>query len=494
MSLGLRCAVPYERRLAMVCTDPIKFSRKLIVTLVPLVLCLVTAAPAIIARPGEWTRITETADSNIQEPALARTADGVLHVVWMRKNGAKRDLLHTALSKDGKLAGGPTSILEAWATLDNPDLIITKDGGLRLFISGQRTTDIKDPHSQGALTSATAPASGAAWKLEKGAHSQSKSVTASPVGAASLQDGTPVVAWAVSFALQAHLGLDPKKEDMKFQTTCCSYQPDISVDDATGEAVLGWFSNARDEQGLYTQTIAPAAGERQYVPDSATPDRKAALSIDQRMAITSRIGAPGVFVAYGAGYPTFKTVNLWRHGTAQPAVIAQASGARHVNIAAGPEGRLWVMWERNRRVYATRSNRDATRFGAVVEVAPPAGKAESGIYKVKGEGSVWPLDLLVACQSVNELATYHTQALPGLSLTASPKSVAAAQGGTITFQVSDAGDPVADATISIAGKSLTTDAEGHASYDLPKGAKAGAITATASKAEYTPASARVTVK
>jgi hypothetical protein len=152
------------------------------------------------------------------------------------------------------------------------------------------------------------------------------------------------------------------------------------------------------------------------------------------------------------------------------------------------------MWQRNRRAYATRSNRDITRFGAIVEVAPPAGKAESGIYKVKGEGSVWPLDLFLACQSINELATYHTQVLPGLSLNASPKTITAAQGGNVTFEVTDAGDPVAGATISVAGKSLTTDAQGRATYAVAKGAKPGAIAATASKADYTPASFRVTVK
>jgi hypothetical protein len=294
--------------------------------------------------------------------------------------------------------------------------------------------------------------------------------------------------------LQAHLGLNPKQPDLKFQTTCCAYQPDIAVDAASGEAVLGWFSNATKEHGLYTQTIAPQQGEKQYVPRSATDDRNSSLSIDQRMAITARIGAPGVYVAYGTGYPTVKTVDLWQHGSTEPLGVADAPGARLINISAGPEGRAWVMWERNRRVYAKRSNRSVGRFGATVEVVPPAGKAESGIYKVKGEGSIWALDLFVACQSINELATYHTQVLPGLSLIASPPTVDAAAGGNVTFSVTDAGDPVAGATISVAGKSLTTDAQGRATYTVAKGAKPGALSATATKVEYTKASARVTVR
>jgi hypothetical protein len=453
----------------------------------------VAAVPVHAQQSHEWARITETSDANIFEPALARTADGILHVVWLRKNGSNRDFVHTAIGKDGKVAGTPATVLENWVSLNNPDLIVTKDGGLRLFFGGQRTTDVKDPYSHGSLYSVTAPASGAAWTLDKGAHAQSNAVSASPVGAAVLPDGTPLAAWAVSFALQAHVGLNPKTEDWKFQTTCCAYQPDVAVDSESGEAVLGWFSNAKDEQGLYTQTIAPTTGGKHYIPDSAAPDRNAALSLDQRIAIASRLGAPGVYVAYGAGYPIYKTVNLWRHGSSQPMVVAKAEGARLVNVSAGPEGRLWVMWQRNRRAYATRSNRAVTKFGPVVEVVPPAGKAESGIYKVKGEGSLGPLDLFLACQSLHELATYHTQVFPPLALAASPAKLVAESGGTVTFTVSDVDDPVEGATVIADGKTLTTDAQGKATLTLPKGSKPGTLVAKAQKEGYADASAKVTL-
>ncbi len=458
---------------------------------------LVVAWSVLVAQPGppgEWTRITAPTDSNSYEPALARTGDGVLHVVWLKKNGTKVDLMHTAVGADGKVTGSPATVLSAWTGISNPDLVVSKDGRLRVFFGGMRTTDVKDPYSQGTLYAATAGADGANWTLEKGSLSQSHNVHASPVGAAVMADGTPLATWAVSFALQTHQGLNPKDPDQKYQTTCCAYQPDIAVDAQSGDAVLGWYSNATKEQGLYTQTILPKAGERQFVPDSATPDHNSSLSLDQRMAITARIGAPGVYVAYGAGYPTYQTVNLWRHGTATPLIVAKAQGARHVNIAAGPEGRLWVMWQRNRRIYATRSNRAATRFGAIVEVAPPAGKAQSGIYKVKGEGSVWPLDLFVACQSINELATYHTQVLPGLSVSATPRTVASAQGGMVTLEVTDAGDPVPGAAVSVAGKTLTTDAKGRALFPIAKGSRAATLLARATKTRYTPGSVRFTVK
>ena len=129
-------------------------------------------------------------------------------------------------------------------------------------------------------------------------------------------------------------------------------------------------------------------------------------------------------------------------------------------------------------MYATRSNRAATKFGAVVEVNPPAGTRS--IWKVAGDGALGPLDLVVSASTPGSLAFWHTQVLPGLSL--------ACRGGRVVLcTVSDAGDPVRGATVRMGGRTLTTNARGKALADLP----AGAYRAAASKAGYTSASASV---
>jgi hypothetical protein len=78
---------------------------------------------------------------------------------------------------------------------------------------------------------------------------------------------------------------------------------------------------------------------------------------------------------------------------------------------------------------------------------------------------------------------YHSQTLPGLTL--------AATGGKIPrFRVTDAGDPIAGARVSVGGRNLVTDGTGRASVDL----RPGRYTAAASKSGYVGAAKRVRVR
>ena len=63
-----------------------------------------------------------------------------------------------------------------------------------------------------------------------------------------------------------------------------------------------------------------------------------------------------------------------------------------MNLARGPDGRLWVMWEDSSQLYAARTNRSANKVGAIVRVGTPPGT--STLWDDFGEGSLGPLDLL----------------------------------------------------------------------------------------------------
>jgi hypothetical protein len=432
--------------------------------------------------------VTGPDGGNIEEPALARTHDGVLHVAWQRKNGTQVDLVHSTLSLEGRPVGQPVTMFQGWAALNNPDLLVQPDGSLRVFFGGIRSIRSTDPNQ--SLNTAVAPPSGESWELQDGRASAGTSAYASPVGATLLRDGTPAAAWAVTGGLFVHVGVDPTEADQRYQDACCAYQPALATDATTGEVVLGWYSNAAGQNGLYTQTVAPARGPRQYLPGSADDGRNSALSIDQKMALSARREAAGVYAAYGTGYPTFKKVVLWRHGTASPVTVASAEGARHVNLAAAPEGRLWVMWARAGRLYAVRTNRAAARFGPTLAVDAPAGT--DVVFKLKGEGSLGPLDLFtrVGRHGAPGTAAWHTRLLPPLALSAAPASFEAKQGGRITFTVTDVGDPVAGAAVSFAGQTLTTDDRGQATASVAKG-RATSMDATARRWGYTTATARI---
>ena len=209
----------------------------------------------------------------------------------------------------------------------------------------------------------------------------------------------------------------------------------------------------------------------------------------QRTALTGRIGAGGVYLAYGAGYPAFGTVQLLRIGR-QPVAVARSSRIEHVGIAAGPGGRLWLFWSTGDGYVVTRSNRAATRFESVTRVAlPEAGATTYGLY---GEGSAGTLDLVAHAGSGSSIPDWHTQVLPRLSLTV-VFSRTEKKGGQLlrrlSLRVTDAGDPVPGATVKVAGRTLRTAADGRVSGLFPStGKQAGA---KARKAGYAAATTRV---
>jgi hypothetical protein len=441
---------------------------------VTVVLVLGLSASASAGPRGQWTRLPGTV-INFAEPGLARTGDGVLHVVYTRRNGTKEDLVHLAISPAGQV-GADAVAVGGWSAMSHPDLLRMPDGSLRAFFGGIRSTNVGETNKR--LSTATAPASGTPWTLKPGDVVQAPSAYATGVAGAGLaKDGTPISTWSVSPGLGYHYGINGGDPDRAIpQTGCCLYTPDVGVDSASGQAWVGFHSNENASPGLYVNAIGPAGpqGGRKLAPGSVTG--KSSIYPGNRTSLAGRIGAAGVYLFYGQGYPTFKTLALWKVDTAKPHLVIKADRNEHANVAPAPDGRLWLMWEQNGTIYAARTNRAASRVGAVNAIKPPSGAT---IYRLNGEGSAGPLDL-IANMSAGGQNLFHQQVWPKLSLAGSRS------GTKIVFRVADAGDPVASATVKAAGKSLKTAANGTATLSpAPK----GRVKATASKAGYAPATA-----
>jgi hypothetical protein len=441
------------------------------------VLVLALAASASAGPRGQWTRLPGTV-INFAEPGLARTGDGVLHVIYTRRNGTKEDLVHLEVSPGGNV-GADAVALGGWSSMSHPDLMRMPDGSLRAFFGGIRSTNAGETNN--SMNTATAPASGAPWTLKPGKAAQSTSAYATGVAGAGLaKDGTPISAWSGSPGLGFHYGIDTSTPDGKIpQTGCCLYTPEVAVDSASGQAWVGFHSNESAGPGLYVNAIGPAGpqGGRKLAQGSVTG--KSSIYPGNRTSLTGRIGAGGVYLFYGQGYPTFKTLALWKVSAAKPHLVIKADRNEHANVAAGPDGRLWLIWEQNGTIYAARTNKPATKVGAANAIKPPGG---GSIYRLNGEGSAGPLDLIANVQAGGGNAFFHQQVWPKLTLTGSRS------GTKIVFRVTDAGDAVAGATVKAGGKALKTNASGRATLVQ---APAGRVKATASKAAYSPASASI---
>ena len=442
------------------------------------VLVLLALATTAAAGPrGTWTRLPGDV-VNFAEPGLARTSDGVLHVVYTRKNGTKEDLAHVAIGAGGAV-GADSVALGGWATMSNPDLLRMPDGSLRAFFGGIRSTAPGEPND--AMNTATAPPGGGPWTLQIGKAAKATYAYATTAAGAGLaKDGTPISAWAGSPGLGFHYGTDPAGPDGTIpQSGCCLYSPDVAVDAVTGQAWLAFFSNETASPGAFVNAIGPGGpqGGRKLAPGSVSGNSFAQPL--NRAPIAGRIGAAGVYLAYGQGYPTSKTVAVWRVDSSKPQLVIKADGAKHVNVAAAPQGRLWLMWERRGSIYATRTNHAATRVGPFSKLRPPGSRT---VYQLAGEGSAGPLDVVAN----DGHGLWHQQVWPRLQLVA--KTAKSGAGRTVTFRVLDAGDPVAGATIKAGAKSLKTDAKGKA---VLKQATAARVKARATKAGYVAATVTV---
>jgi hypothetical protein len=441
-----------------------------------LLLALPTVAQA--GPPGTWTKVTGIGATgrNTDEIDLERTADGVLHLAWTR---GRAEVLHSAIAADARSVSGPQPIAGGFTGANNSVALAPGPaGGLRAFFAGttgQPFTDI--------MYTATAGPDGTSWSppapaSNNAAAASSPVYAASGIGGAVGADGTPVSIWGDSApgAAGIHTGLDPAALDARFSSGCCATDPNLAVDSATGQLAAAWNLLAGGSTSLRVQTLP--GGPVQTAPASA------ATNLQQRVGIAGRIGAPGIYVAYTSGANPFSGVPaLWRVGAPRATVIQRVRGARDTTIAPAPGGRVWVLWHRDERIFATRSNPTATRFGAIVSVRPPAGTGT--IFGLAGEASRGPLDVLALVRRGSDHASHHQRVLPGLSLRI------AKRGSRRILTVTDAGAPVRRARVRLRGGGATRTGRTNASGRIEFTVRArGRYVVTASKTGYVQATGR----
>lgn len=330
------------------------------------------------------------------------------------------------------------------------------------------------------MTGAIAPGSGVGWSRQ-GARVSSTHTSVGPVGAALTATGAPAFAFSRTSTLGVHIGTDVADADLDVRPDkkCCDYVPELATDANSGQTVLAYYSLAAGRSGTWVRQIAPKVGKPVRAPGSVTGGNS--VVVDQHVALSSRLGAPGVYVGYCSGYPVCKSTLLWRVGGSKPLKVGGSDDVEDVDVTPGPDGRLWVLWHdgQTKQLHATRTNKAATRVGPLLTVAPP--KGTSNLWRLAGEGSLGPLDMLVSATAGGGLQTWHTQVLPKLQL------VAKKSAKTVELVVTDAGDPVAGATVKLGGKTLKTAANGTVTVPVPN----GSVGAIASKAGYQPAQIQV---
>ena len=432
---------------------------------------------------GKWSAVTSGGEqSTISNIGVARTKDGVLHVVWQRDNGSAYDLLQSSISPSGS-ASAPVPIVTGWNSVGGADLVVGPNGELMAFWAGNRTVDPSE--SLFGLNLATSTDGGKSWALTPSSI-YTKFYAYGRTPSVAVFNGIPIQTWYYIGEPVVHVGLDPSPDVPLYSP------PGLNESIAAGSdgVAIAWCNGIDTPPGVWVAPVDPssgaAAGDARRLPGSATVyDGKEVTSCPaaSRTALAARVGG-GFFAAALAGYPSQTKVLVWQVGSPTSAVVAQTSQSFSIGavaLAAAPDGRIWVGWSASTSggptVYFRRSNRSATAWGAVVAVRAPS----DFFLNLDLDAQPDRLDVLGRFQSSNNIVNvFHTQVLPGLTLVAKGGNVA-------TFRVLDAGDPVAGAAVKVGGKTLKTNSKGVASLDLP----AGKYKATASKGGFVSASVSV---
>jgi hypothetical protein len=407
--------------------------------LLPLAVAVVAAVAGALAGVSAGSPSAQTAWLRISGPTaaglqlgLARTADGVLHVIWNRGN-TNTTISETRLSAAGKSLGTST-VATGWNGNGGLALVTMPDRTLRLFAEG----------SDGIHTF-TASHAGKRWTAPAvspwgGAVAEASAI----IGATLTKDGQPVTAWRGTAAE----GVPPASIPQNGFEGGMG-ESFLATDAATGAVILSGETNA-GQGGAYVQQILPSPGPRVLAPP---------LAKDWSVSSSGRIGAAGVFVANADG----KTVRLSRYGGGSKTL---ATGPYFsAATCAGPEGRLWVAWgDASDGLFVTRSNRAAGAFEPVQKLRPPS---NAGLTFVQCEGSAGPVDMFANDGS----GFWHTRVLAQLSVHA------AVARSKVTVSVRDAGDPVAGASVTVSGRHLKTGTGGTVTMTLRPGSYSAAVSA-----------------
>ncbi|HZO50319.1 MAG TPA: hypothetical protein VFB26_09250, partial [Gaiellaceae bacterium] len=320
------------------------------------------AAPAGAA----WSRISGPTQPGNQL-GLARTSDGVLHVVWNR-GATPTSIFETRLSPAGQPAGTST-VANGWDGNQGLALLVMPDASLRLFAAGA----VRSGSNVYGINTFTASPHGGDWTLQSGSSwGGAVAESSAVIGATLTRDGQPVTAWRGFAAEGLPPASIPQNPFVADQTAS-----HLATDAASGAVVLAGVTIA-GKGGVFVRQVLPSLGPQVVLPlPTVLEDRDNGLS--------GRIGAPGVYVAYADG----KAAHLYRYGGGSKTLGRGAFTS--ATVCAGPEGRLWVAWgDTADGLFVTRSNRAASAFEPMQKLRAPSG---SGLTYLQCEGSAGPVDL-----------------------------------------------------------------------------------------------------
>ena len=455
-----------------------------------------TVAPAPVF--GKWTALGLTTQTTT--PAVYEGPDHRAWVLWLTEPKVSQFTYDVAaIAPSGAVAAKPSSIFGGsyWSGLSRQPTLVDGGAGPLVIFDGGRSSSASDPYSHGCVVGDQEAAS--KWTLQPWSLSAD---CVNPVGGAAAGKGGVLAAawpggWAGGHGVLYRVGTSSSipaasvDQHIALSTGADASQTAVTSDTAgNGDfyvAYLQVFSSSHD--GYYVKNVTTNGGVAKAPGSGTTSVNISPFAIP---AITSTNTHPGVFVAYCSNSSTC-AVRLWRVGSAAARTVPGSSGANDTAVSPGPNGRVWIAWynESKNTTSIVRSNEADTAFGPVRTYPTPC--FEHGLLGLSG-GAFGRLT--VALQCVNQQAKLEmlfTQSIVPLTIIPSARTLPNTATHSVSFRVTDVGDPVSGATVIVHGRTAKTNSAGAATFTFPKGSPVGTYPVTAVAANYINARTLLTI-
>ncbi len=431
---------------------------------------------------SNWTSLTSSASPNFAQAAVARTSDGVQHVVWVVDNPDRtHNYEHTTISPSG-VQGPVTRVLPAnWAQLSTPvDLGVNADGSLRLAFRGNVDGGTADLFAAKGVYSAVSADGGASWVVPR--EVLAKSIGDGGVTMAYLPDGTPITGygdtggfhWNVGTVAEASVPTATLQEFTDHDAMAASLV-------TSGAAVYVVYQSVK-ANGVFARQVWPSLG----APIQA---RGTYTNPGQPMPVVDRPGV-GPVAAYTVG----STVYLWDILANRNHKVRLMTGPNNLALTALPDGHMFVAAQ-GPIGYTPRVSRVA-RTGWRIDRRPALLDDMYSTFGIEVV-SAGPLraEVLLTGNDSGQPPRVHAQsALAQFGVLADPRRLRVGHPRRVTFTVTDIDGPVRGAKVRVAGKRCVTNGRGVCKIRFGSFSRPVKLRIKVTKASYAPGKASIQVK
>jgi len=461
------------------------------------------------ASPGRWTLLAKAPNlvNGQSTPSVWLSPTDTALIVWHRQVKPGFFTYETVeYTAKGTVSGGLSQALDSskWSSLlSEPPIVSDGSEPLIIFEGGGNIP----PYSDGCIVGDLLTPAG--WKLQP--WSLSRNCNVPGVAATDTPGGVVSAAWPgggwngypIDHGVQYRIGTSPSfpaagldgRIPAKVENSNVYKTGEVSDLAGNGHVYVVWALTADplSDSGYYVKDVT-ANSPVQRVPGTGETSVTPNIGVFSQLSLTNTNTHGGVWILYCTNTPVC-SLRLWRVGAAKALVVPDSSHAENYAISAGPDGRLWIAWASSQypyRMYTTRTNKTDTRFGPIVTYGEPC---DSPGWLALTSGSFARVDVAMMCtDTAGAMAEYAMQTLAALSVRASTYSITNTTAHAVTFTVTDAGDPVAGTTVSVAGIKGKTGPSGAVTLTLPAGLALGKHGITASAANYFSARATLLVE